>query len=37
VQAHNGSVEVFDTPGGGATFRVWLPLLPREYAAPTLS
>jgi two-component system OmpR family sensor kinase len=37
VQAHNGSVEVFDTPGGGATFRVWLPLLPREYTAPTLS
>lgn len=31
VQAHNGSVEVFDTEGGGATFRVWLPLLPRDY------
>ncbi|UBQ02173.1 sensor histidine kinase [Curtobacterium sp. TXMA1] len=31
VQAHNGSVEVFDTAGGGATFRVWLPLLPRDY------
>jgi two-component system, OmpR family, sensor kinase len=28
VAAHNGSVEVFDTPGGGATFRVWLPLVP---------
>ncbi|PZE69531.1 MULTISPECIES: cell wall metabolism sensor histidine kinase WalK [unclassified Curtobacterium] len=39
VHAHNGSVEVFDTPGGGATFRVWLPLLPRESApaAPVLS
>lgn len=35
VAAHNGSVEVFDTEGGGATFRVWLPLLPRDYAAPT--
>lgn len=31
VHAHNGSVEVFDTEGGGATFRVWLPLLPRDY------
>ncbi|WIA99693.1 cell wall metabolism sensor histidine kinase WalK [Curtobacterium sp. MCBA15_012] len=31
VQAHNGSVEVFDTEGGGATFRVWLPLIPRDY------
>lgn len=31
VAAHNGSVEVFDTEGGGATFRVWLPLLPRDY------
>ncbi|WP_439692798.1 sensor histidine kinase [Curtobacterium sp. SP.BCo] len=36
VAAHHGSVEVFDTEGGGATFRVWLPLLPRDYApAPT--
>jgi len=26
VQAHRGSVDVVDTPGGGATFRVWLPL-----------
>ncbi|WP_069713319.1 sensor histidine kinase [Curtobacterium sp. ER1/6] len=31
VHAHRGSVEVFDTQGGGATFRVWLPLLPRDY------
>ncbi|MDN3478132.1 HAMP domain-containing sensor histidine kinase [Curtobacterium sp. APC 4022] len=39
VHAHHGSVEVFDTPGGGATFRVWLPLLPREGAPapPALS
>ncbi|HRN28522.1 MAG TPA: HAMP domain-containing sensor histidine kinase [Terrimesophilobacter sp.] len=28
VAAHKGSVEVLDTPGGGATFRVSLPLLP---------
>ncbi|PZF60317.1 sensor histidine kinase [Curtobacterium sp. MCBD17_034] len=35
VAAHHGEVEVFDTPGGGATFRVWLPLLPRDYVAPT--
>ncbi len=26
VQAHRGSVDVVDTPGGGATFRIWLPL-----------
>ena len=32
VAAHGGSVEVIDTPGGGATFRIWLPLLPRDWA-----
>ncbi|MFZ7087548.1 sensor histidine kinase [Curtobacterium sp. RRHDQ10] len=37
VAAHHGDVEVFDTPGGGATFRVWLPLLPRDYVAPSES
>ena len=26
VASHNGTVEVLDTPGGGATFRIWLPL-----------
>jgi len=26
VASHNGSVEVLETPGGGATFRVWFPL-----------
>ncbi|ROP58833.1 two-component system OmpR family sensor kinase [Curtobacterium sp. PhB130] len=31
VAAHQGSVEVIDTEGGGATFRIWLPLLPRDY------
>jgi len=29
VSAHGGSVEVVETPGGGATFRVRLPL-PRD-------
>ncbi|WP_444948770.1 HAMP domain-containing sensor histidine kinase [Micromonospora ureilytica] len=29
VAAHHGSVEVAQTPGGGATFRVRLPLLPQ--------
>ncbi|MFG2048152.1 sensor histidine kinase [Micromonospora sp. NPDC048935] len=29
VAAHHGSVEVAGTPGGGATFRVRLPLLPQ--------
>lgn len=33
VAAHRGEVEVVETPGGGATFRVWLPLL--NTAAPT--
>jgi two-component system OmpR family sensor kinase len=30
VSNHNGHVEVLETPGGGATFRVSLPLLPVE-------
>ena len=34
VAAHRGRVEVIDTPGGGATFRVWLPLVPRGWEAP---
>ncbi|ROQ38757.1 two-component system OmpR family sensor kinase [Frondihabitans sp. PhB188] len=33
VAAHHGEVDVFDTPGGGATFRVSLPLLPAAPAA----
>jgi two-component system, OmpR family, sensor kinase len=28
VGSHNGEVEVVETPGGGATFRIKLPLLP---------
>ena len=30
LAAHHGSVDVVETPGGGATFRVHLPLLPDE-------
>jgi two-component system OmpR family sensor kinase len=30
VTNHDGHVEVVETPGGGATFRVSLPLLPNE-------
>jgi len=30
VAAHRGEVDVAETPGGGATFRVRLPLLPRQ-------
>ena len=33
VQAHQGSVDVLDTPGGGATFRVALPLWEGDVAA----
>jgi two-component system, OmpR family, sensor kinase len=34
VAAHDGEVEVVETPGGGATFRVLLPLVPRSTDAP---
>ncbi|GAB3137472.1 sensor histidine kinase [Marisediminicola antarctica] len=37
IIAHKGSVDVFETEGGGATFRIELPLLPENYTslAPT--
>jgi two-component system OmpR family sensor kinase len=36
IANHEGHVEVVETPGGGATFRVSLPLLPRNVpAAPS--
>ena len=34
VKAHRGSVDIIDTPGGGATFRVWLPLAPELAHSP---
>lgn len=34
VTAHRGSIDVVDTPGGGATFRVALPLLQPVVAPP---
>ena len=34
IAQHHGTVEVLDTPGGGATFRLTLPLLPQDYVAP---
>jgi two-component system OmpR family sensor kinase len=35
VASHKGSVDVLETPGGGATFRVWLPLAqPTDVPAP---
>ncbi len=34
IQSHKGKIEVLETPGGGATFRVILPLLPEGYTAP---
>ena len=30
IDLHQGSVEVTETPGGGATFIVWLPLVPES-------
>ena len=33
IASHKGTVEVFETPGGGATFRITLPLLPPDYQA----
>ena len=32
VDAHRGTIEVDDTPGGGTTFRVWLPAAERVAA-----
>jgi two-component system OmpR family sensor kinase len=37
VANHNGHVEMVETPGGGATFRVSLPLLPSEPETETLA
>jgi len=34
ISAHKGSVEVLETEGGGATFRIELPLLPTGYTPP---
>ena len=36
VASHRGQVEVLETLGGGATFRVTLPLLPDDYEAPVV-
>lgn len=35
VSAHHGEIEVVETPGGGATFRIKLPLLPAGTDAAT--
>ena len=37
VATHNGTVEIIETPGGGATFRVWLPLADSEAAPQQLA
>ena len=34
IASHKGTVEVLETPGGGATFRITLPLLPKDYTPP---
>ena len=34
IASHKGEVTVRETPGGGATFRVSVPLLPDDYAPP---
>ena len=35
VKAHHGAVDIIETAGGGATFRVWLPLAPSVVARPS--
>jgi two-component system OmpR family sensor kinase len=35
IASHKGEVTVRETPGGGATFRISLPLLPDGYTPPT--
>ena len=37
ITAHGGRVEVVDTPGGGATFRLIFPLLTRGEPAPAVN
>jgi two-component system, OmpR family, sensor kinase len=34
IASHKGTVTVLETPGGGATFRITLPLLPKNYTPP---
>ncbi len=34
IASHKGEVQVLETPGGGATFRVSLPLLPDDWTPP---
>jgi two-component system OmpR family sensor kinase len=34
IASHRGTVKVLETPGGGATFRITLPLLPKNYTPP---
>jgi len=36
VANHHGHVSALETPGGGATFRVELPLLPEDYTPPVV-
>jgi two-component system OmpR family sensor kinase len=36
IASHKGEVTVRETPGGGATFRVSLPLLPEGYVPPAV-
>nr|WP_033373298.1 HAMP domain-containing sensor histidine kinase [Glaciibacter superstes] len=37
VASHNGTVDVVETPGGGATFRVWFPLATSSSAPQQLT
>ncbi|MEO6505909.1 MAG: HAMP domain-containing sensor histidine kinase [Terrimesophilobacter sp.] len=37
IASHKGTVEVLETPGGGATFRITLSLLPKDYTPPILT
>jgi signal transduction histidine kinase len=35
LSAHGGGIEVTSTPGNGATFRFWVPLIEKEPGGKT--
>lgn len=35
LEVHNGGIDVVSTPGHGATFRFWVPLVAKDPADPS--